>query len=400
MNNTAVKGGKLAAVLAGLLLIYKTRPYFFWSGIFLNNYFNAIITIILGFLFFLNRKKMSAADKWLMALFGAIIVAYPFVGDQNFNVFISILPLLFIPFATDAFNKKVFDNYLNIYCVLISISLFVWMFAILGAISPMKVIKPLNELKDYSYYVYPLLVRGTDNSIRFCGLFDEPGVVGTISGLLFCCQRNIKSRQSMILLLSGLCSVSLFFFLIVAIYYTYLQLVEKGNAKNIALYLFVAGGALIAVFSSPTLSEMIVSRLEWDSDTGMFIGDNRASTYAWELFDQIKGTRQFWFGIDNKWEFHELVAYSSSFINVVIMNGVLFFSLIVIFYMAYGLVYKVTFAGFLMFFLVVAATIYQRPGIFNPEFIFLWIFLARKETIYNYTALTKRTKTFTSPIKY
>lgn len=400
MNNTEVKGGKLAAVLAGLLLIYKIRPYFFWSGIFLNNYFNAIITIILGFLFFLNRKKMSGADKWLMALFGAIIVAYPFVGDQNFNVFISILPLLFIPFATDAFNKKVFDNYLNIYCVLISISLFVWMFAILGAISPMKVIKPLNELKDYNYYVYPLLVRGTNDSIRFCGLFDEPGVVGTISGLFLCCQRNFKSRQSIVLLLSGLCSISLFFFLIVAGYYTYHQLVERGNNKNIAVYNAAAGLALIVVFSSPILSEMIISRLAWDSDAGMFAGDNRASSYAWELFDQIKGTHQFWFGIDDKWGFHEKVAYSSSFINVVIMNGVLFFGLIILFYILYGLAYKVTLGGFFLFILVVVATLYQRPGIFNPEFIFLWIFLARKESIYNYTALTKRTKTIASPIKY
>ena len=382
MSNTAIKGGQFAAVLAGLLLIYKIRPYFFWSDIFLNNYFNAIITIILGFLFFLNRKKMSTMDKWLMLLFGVIIVSYPFVGGQNFNVFVSIFPLLFIPFATDEFNKKVFENFLNIYCVIIGISLFVWIFVMLGAINPMRVIKPLNELKDYNYNVYPFLVMASNGGFRFSGLFDEPGVVGTISGLLFCCQRNIKSRQSMILLLSGLCSVSLFFFLIVAIYYTYLQLVEKGNAKNIALYLFVAGVALIAVFSSPILSEMIVSRLEWDSDTGMFIGDNRASTYAWELFDQIKGTRQFWFGIDDKWGFHEKVGFSSSFINVVIMNGVLFFCMIILFYALYGYRFKTTMSGFLLFLFVLLATLYQRPGIFSPEYIFLWIYLARKESLY------------------
>lgn len=383
MNNTAVKGGKLAAVLAGLLLIYKTRPYFFWSGIFLNNYFNAIITIILGFLFFLNRKNMSGADKWLMALFGAIIVAYPFVGDQNFNVFISILPLLFIPFATDAFNKKVFDNYLNIYCVLISISLFVWMFAILGAISPMKVIKPLNELKDYNYYVYPLLVRGTDNSIRFCGLFDEPGVVGTISALFLCCQRSFRESKSIILLLSGICSFSLFFFLVVTVYYACSQLIAKRNITRTLSFIFVSIIGVVVISSSPVFSEMITSRLEFDSSTGMFSGDNRTSSYAWELFDKIVGTREFWFGIDNKWDFQEMTAYSSSFINIIIMNGMLFFLLIVIFYILYGWLNRVTIVSFLMFAFVFLGILYQRPGIFNPEFVFLWIVLARKDSIFS-----------------
>lgn len=391
MSNRASNGGNLSAVLTGILLIYKIRPYFFWSGIFLNNYFDAIITIVIGGLFFLNRKIMNRTDKWLMALFGTIIVIYPFVGGQNFNVFVSIFPLLFIPFATDAFNKKVYENYLNIYCVIIGLSLIVWVFALIGALSPMRIIKPLNELKDYNYRVYPLLVMAENGSFRFSGLFDEPGVIGTISGLLLCCQRKLKSKQSFVLLLSGICSFSLFFYLVVAVYYTYHQLVEGGKVKNIAVYIVVAGVALLVVFSTPTLSELIVSRLTWDSDTGMFAGDNRASGYAWDLFDRIKGTHQFWFGIDDKWEFHEKVGFSSSFINVVIMYGVLFFSLIILFYLLYGYVYKVTSLGFLLFLFVLLATLYQRPGIFNPELLFLWIYLARKEAMQQSLLLQSKT---------
>ena len=390
MNNTAVKGGKLAAVLAGLLLIYKTRPYFFWSGIFLNNYFNAIITIIIGLLFFLNRKKMSGADRILMLLFGTIIISYPFVGDQNFNVFISILPLLFIPFATDEFNNSVYKSYLNFYCILVGLALFVWVFAIIGAIPPMKVIKALNKLKDYGYYVYPFLVRGTNDGIRFSGPFDEPGVIGTISGILLCCQKNFKSRQSLILLITGLCSISLFFYLIIVAYYSYSQLSAKGKMKNIFVYAIVAGLALIIIISSPLLNEMIISRLVWDPDSGRFAGDNRTAAYAWEVLDQIKGTHQFWFGIKDKWEFQEEVAFSSSFINVVIMNGALFFGLILIFYIGYAFVYKVTISGFLFFLFVLIATIYQRPYIFNPDFIFLWVYLARKESLNENMSLHSR----------
>ena len=63
MSNRASNGGNLSAVLTGILLIYKIRPYFFWSGIFLNIYFDAIITIVIGGLFFLNKKIMNRTDK-------------------------------------------------------------------------------------------------------------------------------------------------------------------------------------------------------------------------------------------------------------------------------------------------------------------------------------------------
>ena len=376
-----IRGGQIAVVLTSLLLFYKMRPYFFWQGIFLNNYFNAIITIILGLFFYRNILLKDRTDRFLFFLFGLILVSYPFVADQNFNVFVSIIPLLFLPFATDLFCKKVYDSLLTIYCVIIGFSLLIWLFSIIGLLQPYKVIPPLNELKDYSYKVYPLLVR--DPSIRFCGPFDEPGVVGTISALFLCCQRSFRESKSIILLLSGICSFSLFFFLVVSVYYACSQLIAKRNITRTLSFIFVAIIGVVVISSSPVLSEMITSRLAFDSSTGMFSGDNRTSSYAWELFDKIVGTREFWFGIDNKWDFQEMTAYSSSFINIIIMNGMLFFLLIVIFYIFYGWLNRVTIASFLMFAFVFLGNLYQRPGIFNPEFVFLWIVLARKDSIFS-----------------
>ena len=149
--------------------------------------------------------------------------------------------------------------------------------------------------------------------------------------------------------------------------------------KSLSVYVVLAIAAIGVILYSPTLSEKIISRLAWDSESGSIVGDNRTSEYAWKLLDQIKGTRQLWFGIDDKWEYFEKVSYSSSFINVVIMNGVLFSSLVLIFYIAYGWVYKRSILNFIIFILVVFGTLYQRPGIFNPYFIFLWIYLAKKE---------------------
>lgn len=376
-----VKGGKSAVVITACLLLYKVRPYFFWSGIFLNNYFNAGITIIIGVIFFSNLRKLSAADKFLMFLLGMILVSYPFVGGQNFNVFVSIVPLLFLPFGTEVFSRKVLDTFTNIYCLLIGISLIVWCFALMGVLNPYKIIPPLNEIKNYNYGVYPLLVNPA-GSFRFCGLFDEPGVVGTISALTLCCQQSFKSTKSIVLLISGICSFSLFFFVVVAVYFTYSQLLDT-KKKSYGIFAFSVALAigLIVITSSPVFSKMIGDRLSIDSDTGFIAGDNRTSDLAWEMLDSMVGTSFFWFGIDDKWEFQEQVAYSSSIINVIVMNGMAFLLMIVLFYFVYGWTYKSSVKQFLVYFFIVAGTLYQRPGIFNPEFIFLFTSLARKEQL-------------------
>ncbi len=382
MREERVKGGQLAVVIAGVLLFYKTMPYFFWHGIFSSNYTNAIVTIVLGFIFFFNLRALDSANKLLMLLFGAILISYPFVGDQNFNVFVSIAPLIFLPFASDVFGRKVYHSFLTIYCVVILISLFIWVLSLVDVIHPYKVIPPLNDLKDFNYNVYPLLVRPNNGGFRFSGPFDEPGVVGTISGLFFCCQKKLSDKRSLILSLSGICSFSLFFFVIVGLYFIYIQLLTNKNKKGVAVFGLVLFAVFILISTMPVFSDMILSRLEFDSDTGMFAGDNRNSSYAIELFDQIKGSREFWLGIDNKWDYQEKVGYSSSFLNVIIMFGMLFSSLIIVFYIIYGWVNRSTTLAFIIYVLIVAGTLYQRPGIFNPEFIFLFTILARKDTIF------------------
>lgn len=382
MRVSVVKGGQFAIVVAGLLLFYKIRPYFFWFGIFESNYVNAFVTIILGTIFFLNLRKMDKSNKVLMALFGIILLAYPFVGAQNLNVFVSIAPLVFLPFASDVFCRKLLTSFTGIYCLVIAVSLVVWALSLFGGIHPYKVIPPLNELKDIYYNVYPLLVRPSDGGFRFSGPFDEPGVVGTMSGLLFCCQKDLYSRNSLILLLSGICSLSLFFFVIAALYFSYSLLFSQKGIKGVIIFLISVVIGILALRSSPILSEKILSRLQFDSSSGMIAGDNRNASFALDIVSNMSGTKEFWLGIEDKWEFRKKVAYSSSFLNVIIMYGFLFAMLIIIFYISYGWVNRKNKMSFLVYVFIVAGTLYQRPEIFDPSYIFLFTFLAKKEVIF------------------
>lgn len=85
----------------------------------------------------------------------------------------------------------------------------------LGYISPIGQIT--IEQHDRVYTVYPLLVldKGVD-ILRFYGPFNEPGVVGTLGAVLLCTQKfNFKDWRTLIILLAGVLSMSLFFFALV-----------------------------------------------------------------------------------------------------------------------------------------------------------------------------------------
>ena len=82
----------------------------------------------------------------------------------------------------------------------------VWLLLFFGIPVPGKIIAPLNAVKTYNYIAYPFLVipnylgAGLDvyfQSLRFCGPFDEPGVVGTIAGLmLYIDNFNLKDKRN------------------------------------------------------------------------------------------------------------------------------------------------------------------------------------------------------------
>ena len=98
-----------------------------------------------------------------------------------------------VPFGSKRFMVNVFDRYKTLYSIIIGISILVWLLLFFGIPVPGKIIAPLNAVKTYNYIAYPFLVipnylgAGLDvyfQSLRFCGPFDEPGVVGTIAGLM------------------------------------------------------------------------------------------------------------------------------------------------------------------------------------------------------------------------
>ena len=116
--------------------------------------------------------------------------------------------------------------------------------------------------------MYPFLVQPAALPfIRFYGPFDEPGVVGTICGLMLCINRmNFRDYKSIILLVAGLLSLSLYFFIVIGVYSIFhFAFVKKSITSTIMMILFIFGVYLVVV-NTPILNETIGERFLYDED--------------------------------------------------------------------------------------------------------------------------------------
>lgn len=365
------------AMIAAIFIIYLMKPYFIWTGFFGSVEVMSIVTLLLGVLFVRNFDRGTSGSFPLALSFVAIVMMYVLLNGYNLRFSLTFFPIALLPFATIDYQRNVYNNFLNVYTILLSVSLIVWVLVIVGVMPSLGTIAPLNALKSYNYQVYPLLVRSND-SFRFFGPFDEPGVIGTISGIILCIQKfNLNDRRNAIVFASGLCSLSFFFYALIAIYFLLYYMVEKKSIQSTIIYVIGLAIAVAIITNVPVLNEILGERFIWDSQSNSFAGENRTNDFAREYFDSIIGTHEFWWGVEDKEFYREMVAGSSSYINTIVFNGMVFFMSYCLFFILYAWRNKFSIGTFALFTLVLAATIYQRPFLFNAEFVFLWACLAR-----------------------
>lgn len=367
-----------SSIAAALLLFFFTQPFFIWGYLFQNNYVQFILGFIMAYLF-LKNKEFVGITKLLFICFLVIMVFQTYVQGRNIFYLLSILPFSLLPFANKKFTKSTYNNFLNIYCFISFISLIVWLLALIGIAPQIGTVAPLNQLKNFQYIHYPFLIL-SPGSYRFCCVFDEPGVVGTLSGIFLCIQGiNLKDKRNVILLASGLCSMSMFFYLMIAVYGVLYYITEKKSIWKAILMITIIFVISYVIQNIPVLNEIIGNRLEWNADEMRFVGDNRSSEELISYLTNIVGTNEFWYGVNDKSDFWESVSGECNIYITILMNGVLFCLLYLGFMLTYGLRFKKTWTAFILFIFVFLTCIYQRPFLFNAYFIFLWTYMARYE---------------------
>lgn len=343
----------ISATIAALCFFLCMLPYFVWENKFAV--YAQVVFVLIAILNCHSKERKSGALIALACLYIYIIFR------NNYSVYGNITILLFIPvlFIDDGYGKKVYSHFVGLYSFVILISLVVYVLITYFNINlSYNIIEPLNEIKENtSYYQYPLLVKaitGATDNFRFFGPFDEPGVVGNISAMILVCERfNLKKCYNWVVLISGIFSFSIFFYIVTIVYFI---IYGSGNIKYTLMALLITICILPFFMKNEFFQLYIIDRYT----SGQI--DNRLHGNFEEWFSRFRYTTDYFWGLGGSSHLR-INSGGASYKDIITDYGLVFF----IFYV-YGL-FK---AGLdklcdkkmaILYLILVMSIIYQRPFI-------------------------------------
>lgn len=231
------------------------------------------------FLFYTIKRNIKATLSgvllinvvvyWLISVFNT-----RYVEDSSLN---TLFLLVFIPFALCPDRVKIgaYKLYI-IYLTVMSIcGLIVVVSFFIYPILPFQIVPYYSDFTEAYYYNYNIgyLFVDFNDGIRLCGLFNEPGYLGTILSLALITEKlDIKKPHVIIMLLAGFFTLSMAYFLTLFVYI----ILRKKNFACIGILAALFVVAIIVMpnihFENPMI-EAFVRR--FDFIDGNFVGNNR-----------------------------------------------------------------------------------------------------------------------------
>lgn len=354
-----------------IILYLAIPPSFLWH---VSASFFIIFVYILLLASFVVLKQPINVKKLQFAILLSLLYFYIAVKDGATLIGIAIKSLIpFILLYNGQSCKRVINNFIKIYSLCMIPSLLVYCLVVLcGVELPFSNVEALNSVKTYTYRQYPFLVT-TDNILspgyyRFMSWFDEPGVVGTISGTLLIIKGGgLKSWDSWVLFLSGLLSFSLAFFIILC---TNVLMFQSLREKMILGCLI--GLMVILFYNNGIVNELLFQRL--NVEDGTWSGDNRTTAQMESFMKTYIFSEKFLWGYGNFYA-HNVVNYGgASYKDLLIDYGLFGFGLLCCFTIVHAYSRLGLSKQFFLYVFIWIAIIYQRPFITSIFYFVLLYF--------------------------
>lgn len=295
------------------------------------------------------------------------IWATVFVDHSSIITIFNFTTMAFIPVIHKNLIYDTYKMFRKIFIFFVTLSLIDYLFVTIGLNMEPNIIDPVNKLKSTKYIQYLFYVTVPGKETRFFSVFDEPGVLGTLGGLILVAERfNFKKKSNLIILLAGILSMSFYFYVVLLF-----GVVMFSRNTKYKKYL-IAFIVIFVVFSynNDFFYQAIWYRFEWDSEAEAFVGDNRTDISFDNFFESIKWTPLMFTGVGSRNV--EQFSNSASLTLVIAKHGLIFCILNIgafIILMNREIKNRRRMIVFMLFFI---ATLYQRPGFYSPHSIFLY----------------------------
>ena len=402
---------RIVAVVFAISFIAIMNPYFLWSG-YRGGIFSAsgipvlkliyVLTIIAGIIFVANNSKISG-DRFKLFVFLFIdmfVLVFVcggrllYLSDINLSTFLNFLIVGLFCLLPDYMKKMIYQYCLLFFVISIIPGIIYSILTFFGVNLSMETITASSVIKQNNYVTYlhwPFAVQisktydlfGNLNRFRLCGIYDEPGRVGTISALFLAAEKYEfkKKWKNIVLLIGGILTLSLAFFLMIGIG-EIIKLFKEKKTKQ-ALIILLAIFAFF-VFLKIDFTNVAISSFQqrFAITTSGLAGYNRTDSLFDSIFSSyLKDSDIFSLLFGNgDGTIYKLVTEAgigtASSYKCLIYDfgflGTLLYLLWIIFYSYIYLLKNKSFSTFIMInVLMILCTIYQRPNMFNPSYIII-----------------------------
>lgn len=388
MNTNRTKVIHYAYAFLGFVYL---RPYFTWDtylgGIFSRmGLFLIALNALLFVAFFFSKRKLSVANLNVSLVLLSITLYQRLTGlgtYSNFNSIIGhtaiILVIALFLLFNDEDKKRVYYIFTWFFAISLISGITVWLLTFFGIDLPYNVLQPTHPGKAASgafYLQYPgsvILIKSYIGLNRLCGMFDEPGVVGTIGALLLAGDNlRLKGKwQNIIILIAGILSFSLAFYVLVFLTIT-IKYLNKGMIKFV-ISMMVVIVLLFLVLNietdNPLIKRYIQNRIF--TDEGFIISNRTNDTFDYAFNSFLKDdTKYVLFGYGNGMAINNrYIAGSYSYKMLIYDFGVIGFSFIVGWLIFASLRLNKGNRDCLLLLIVFLVSIYQRPYVITIPFI-------------------------------
>ena len=245
------------------------------AGVYVYGLFFVITFAIVSF----TKSVFSPGNiKYAAAISASFLFVY--IVSTFFNHYVvDTTPYLmlgyvfFLIYTKDIIKHKAFDLFIRLLVIFLLLSLieyFIYRFS--GIMVNIGMVENPGALRTVRFqHALFNLYRVGDDVVRFQSLANEPGLVGTLCGLLlFTIGQNRKYRnESYVLWVAGICTFSYAFYILAAIR---IATMLKGSLKNTAI--IFAAVCVLGYFFWDSINELI-----WERATSEEHGNNRSDYY-------------------------------------------------------------------------------------------------------------------------
>lgn len=384
---------KIFLVLFAVSAIICMNPYFLWKT-YKNGMFTSVLNIVMilnlmglvvyAYLFVQKIKMREVFVCLMLVLLGVYMyyvgeVYHPGFSMGSIVIICSICLFIVLDRESQAY---VFSVFTLLFAIAILPSIIAFLFRIASIELPMQILQSehLGKIllgKYYEQYFGGLLIIvPSTNEIRLCGIFDEPGVVGTFAALILAAD-GLKFRmriRNFIILLGGILSLSMAFYILL-FGIIMMRAYFNGYKKFIKIVLVILIGVIL-FFSIETDNKYVLQvKSRFVTEDELAIKDNRTSSSFDTEYQSFLNSNNIskWLGNGLEANIKNEKTYGgSSYKNLIYNFGIVGF----IIYIGWIVQAELLLFGFnkkhLIFLAIFLLSIYQRPDVFRIPYMFVF----------------------------